>query len=356
MARARRDLAGFLRCLVLLAGAAAAVAARILPAHAQSPEEVVKVRVEVTDTGFKPATVEVEAGKLVELTFVWAHQAYPNDEHIIVLEGYKLETEKITASHREATIRFVADKPGTFTFKCDLECEVHQLTQNGRLSVKAGRGGTAARVPTVLTVKPLTDTVGPRGVDIVALLKDANGAPVPKAELRFFLEAKFLTTQGLIELGRAKTDASGMATWEYRPTVDMPEHKLVVRFESAGVYDESEQALSLRQAAPPPAAYVPAPTGFVNAPSAPLPGAAEVEGEPWRWLTAAWSWSLNNWGPLTILLVVATVWGAMAYTVYTCVYSGARPGRGPRPGGGLLQGQDSMLPRTEPSNEEVNRS
>ncbi len=315
MTRTRPNPGKLLRFLALLAGVAAAAVGTPV-ARADSPDAV-KVRVEVTDAGFKPAVVEVEQGRLVELTFVWAHQAYVNEEHIMVLQGYKLETEKITAGHRESTIRFVADKPGTFTFKCDLDCELHQLLQAGTLKVKPGGGGAAARVPTILTLKPAGDTVDPEGVVIVAVLKDINGAPVANAELRFFLEVSFLNVQGLVDLGRARTDAAGMASWEYKPTVDMPEHKLVVRFESAGVYDESERALTLRQAAPPPPAYAPAPKGFAKAPRFPLPGLVGVRGGPSEWLAAAWSWSVNNWGPLTILLVVAAVWGAMGYTVYT---------------------------------------
>ncbi len=278
-------------------------------AHADSP---VKVRVEVTDVGFKPATVEVEQGQLVELTFVWAHQAYPGEEHIMVLEGYRLETEKINAGHREATIRFIADRSGTFTFKCDLDCELHQYLQNGVLKVRPGGGGGASRTPTVLRVTPSADTTDGKGVDLTVMLRDPSGGPVAKAEVKFYLETEFVGTKGLMEVGRVKTDDRGLAVWEYRPTVGQPEHRLTVRFEGMGIYDESQQTVIIRQVSTPPAAYVPAPVGFEKAPRLP---ATLARGAP-DWAVSAWSWATNNWGPLTITTLVLGVWAAMARAVY----------------------------------------
>ncbi|MBI4674090.1 MAG: hypothetical protein HY741_20795 [Chloroflexi bacterium] len=57
------------------------------------------VVVEINDGGFNGQTgdftIEVNQGDLVELTFTWAHQGYVNEEHVMVLEGYKLEWDKL---------------------------------------------------------------------------------------------------------------------------------------------------------------------------------------------------------------------------------------------------------------------
>jgi hypothetical protein len=60
----------------------------------------------------------------------------PHEEHIMVLEGYKLESEKITAEHREATFRFLADKAGPRP--SDLDCEAHDFS-SGCLRVRSER-------------------------------------------------------------------------------------------------------------------------------------------------------------------------------------------------------------------------
>ena len=95
--------------------------------------EPVKVRVETTDSGFRCASgnspncvgdqngdfiIAVDQGQLVELTFAWAHVGYILEEHVIVLEGYKLESDKINSQNREFTLKFVADKAGTFKIYC----------------------------------------------------------------------------------------------------------------------------------------------------------------------------------------------------------------------------------------------
>lgn len=228
-------------------------------------DEAVKIRVEVTDEGFKPEEVEVEEGKLVELTFVWAHQGHVGDEHIMVLEGYKLESEKITSENRETTLKFVANKPGTFGFRCDLECEVHDITQNGRL--KVGRGGTgasaaAALTPTKLTLSPSSWVSAGDSINLMAVVVDEKGAPVSKAEVHFALDAEFAGTKGQMAIGTAKTDVNGVAYLNYRPTLANRQQKITARFAGMGVYDKSEQAIEISQVGVPAPAYTTAPRGL----------------------------------------------------------------------------------------------
>ncbi len=291
-------------------------------AHAQAVAEPVKIRVEVTDGGFQPETIEVEQGQLVEITFVWAHEAYVQEEHIMVLEGYKLETDKITSEHRESTFKFVADKVGSFNFKCDLECDTHDFLQKGSLKIKAGAGGTApagaassggstsALTPTSVTLNSSALTAG-GPVTLTAVLRDAGGTPVPKAEVGFYVEADFVGTKSEMEVGRAKTDPQGVATMNYLPTIDASKLKVTARFEGVGIYSESQQAIEIAQNGAPTSAYTEAPIGLENAPTFVWLGSGSQNRA-----ASVWSWSINHWGPLTIFLVVFGVWLTLAYVLY----------------------------------------
>lgn len=65
----------------------------------------------------RPATVEVSAGDIVNLTF---KNALGNQyEHSLVLEGYDIKLGPIPEGEAEATI-FTADQTGTFAFYCDV--------------------------------------------------------------------------------------------------------------------------------------------------------------------------------------------------------------------------------------------
>ncbi len=268
------------RLLSAAAAVALALAVWTPAVQAQAGAEALKVRVETTDSGFRCAAgtaaacigdregdfiVEVEQGRLVELTFSWAHQGYPEEEHIIVLDGYKLETDEITAGHREATLNFIADKSGSFNFKCDLECEVHDFLQRGVLRVtRGGGGGPAAPVftPTKLEVTPSTWATVGDPVSLLVSLRDSDGKPVPKAEVALTLAAGFAGVQAPMALGHIKTDANGVGFFEYQPTVPMQQHAITARFEGAGVFDGSEHKLVIEQAALPPPAFETEPVGL----------------------------------------------------------------------------------------------
>jgi len=285
-------------------------------AHAET-QEVVKIRVEVTDGGFRPPTIEVEEGSMVELTFVWAHQAFLLDEHVIVLEGYKLESDKINSDHREATIRFVADKPGTFAFKCDLQCESHDLLLNASLKVKRGSGsagGSASFTSTDLNISASATATSGEVVTLTVVLKDVTGVAVPKAEVRFYLDAEFVGTRGQMEIGKARTDANGVAVWAYQPTLDVPQYNITARFEGMGVYGESQEAIAIQELVAPPSAYTVAPAGLEGAPKFPTSVGLGDTAE------SAWSWSVSHWGPLLLMLMVVGAWVTFIYVLYN-VYS-----------------------------------
>ena len=213
--------------------------------YAQDPP--VKITVKVTDAGFAPKVIEVDQGKTVELTFVWAHAAYPNEEHIMVIAGYKLESDKIDSKHLETVVKFVATQSGTFNFKCDLECDIHDALQNGELKVKpsSGGGGAAALQPSKLVIDPVSGVVIKGGtVSVSAALQDKDGQPIPKAEVRFYANQSFLGQTGLVEIGIAKTGPTGYANLLYHPTTNAA-RTIVAKFAGLGLYDASEQEIPL---------------------------------------------------------------------------------------------------------------
>ena len=206
-----------------------------------------KITIKLTDSGFEPNNIEVTQGQLVELTFVWDSPARPLDEHIMVIPGYKLESGKINSDHKETTVKFIATQSGTFNFKCDLMCDTHDLLQKGQITVKPAAGGTtgASLQPSKLVVDPVSGVVIKGGtVSLSAALQDKDGNPIPRAEVRFYAEETFLGRTGLIDIGAAKTGASGSANLLYHPRSDAT-RKIVAKFAGVGLYDATEQTIQL---------------------------------------------------------------------------------------------------------------
>ncbi|MBI4199883.1 MAG: hypothetical protein HY535_05380 [Chloroflexi bacterium] len=304
-------------------------------AHAADPPahvEAVKIRVDLTDGGFngEPGdfVLEVEQGHVVEMTFVWAHVGYVEEEHIMLLEGYKLETEKLNFQNREGTIKFIADKPGTFVFKCDLDCDVHDYLQRGYLKVKragsappptqegqgtgsptgaapsgatASGSGTAPSsgqavpvagptlLPTKLSVSPSSWVTGGEPITLMAVLTDAKGKPVPKAEVRFSLDTDFAGTKGQVALGVAKTDGNGVAFLDYQPTLGARRHAIAASFEGQGLYDESQQVIQVEEVGVPPSAYTMPPIGLAG---------------------------FRHWAPRALVLTIVVVWATFGFILY----------------------------------------
>jgi len=255
---------------------------------ALADDQPVKITVKITDSGFQPDTIEVSAGQIVEITFVWAHQAYPNEEHIIVFEGVKAESDKITKANPEATVKFVATTPGTFGFKCDIECDLHDSLQKGVLKVKAGSGTAAALQPSKISVEPSGVAVRAETVKVSALLLDKDGQPIPKAEVTFYSPRKFMGREGLVEVGIAKTGPTGQANLSYKPTTTEAQ-KIVVRFEGGGLYDASETT--------------------VDVPGSRLFGPAKAE-------THISLKGLRDWAPLGFITIILGIWAAFAFMLY----------------------------------------
>jgi plastocyanin len=236
----------FTRMRIVLATILVAVSlGSFVIAGTASAEDAVKITVKITDNGFDPSTVEVTQGQSVELTFLWAQVAHPDDEHIIVIDGYKLESEKLDSVHKSTTLKFIATKSGTFSFACDIECDIHAVLQQGVLKVKASGSAGTTLTQSKIAIDPVADVkVTGDTISLAATLIGSDGQPIPKAELTFFVESQFAGTTGLMEVGTAQTGPAGIAQLSYHPSVQAAE-KMVVKFEGLGVYDVSETTVNL---------------------------------------------------------------------------------------------------------------
>lgn len=199
-------------------------------ALAQTPEPV-KFRVPITDDGWPSSnfSLDVEEGRTVEITFVWEQKVHLSDAHVFVVEGYNLEADEINFEHREATLRFVANKAGTFRLKCDLECEIHDKLKNGAVNVaRAGAGpapgassssagaGVETRPRTDLLLgAPVEAQVG-GAVRFTANVRSAVGAPIAGAPVVLYEVTGFYDTKVQeVEVARGTTDKEGVAALTY---------------------------------------------------------------------------------------------------------------------------------------------
>ena len=221
-----RTILGLLGAVVLVCGGFAVGAS---DAMAQAPEAV-KIRIPITDNGFndQPSGFEitVEQGQLVELTFVWEHAAYLEEAHIFVLEGYNLESDEISFHNREATLRFVAEKPGAFRLKCDVDCEVHDVLKRATLNVvrpgmggaavPGGAGGEDARpAAQILIAAPVEAGLG-TGARLLTTLTDESGTAIAGAKVSLFEVIGFMGVEPQeVEVATGMTDAQGTSTLVY---------------------------------------------------------------------------------------------------------------------------------------------
>ena len=231
---------------------AASMLALFVGAGTAAADGPVQVTVRITDAGFEPKSVDVPLGAQVELTFVWDQTAHPDDEHIIVIPGYKLESEKVDRTSKQTVLSFIASKTGPFLFKCDTECDIHDVLQAGTINVVAATTaggstspGTASLQPARLVMDPMTGiVVDGNTVSIAANLQDKDGKPIAKADVSFYASRTFLGRTGEVPIGTAKTDAGGNAYAIYHPT-SADGGTISVKFEGSGLYDATEQSLNL---------------------------------------------------------------------------------------------------------------
>lgn len=92
------------------------------------------VYVDVFSWGFKPNKIEVDQGDLVRLHFKTV-----NDEvslyngHGFGIEGYNVNTFLVKGT--DQTVEFIADKPGTFTFRCTSFCSLPDAPESAHFNM-----------------------------------------------------------------------------------------------------------------------------------------------------------------------------------------------------------------------------
>lgn len=263
--------------------------------HAAAPD-VLELRVEVSYKGFNDDpdfTIEAEQGQLVEITFVWADAAVPDNVHRIEIKDYGLKSGLIDVDDRETTLSFIADKAGTFTIECTWRCEGHkEALQSAHLKVKSGAGGGGSGVSltgTTLAVEPSAWRVS-RHVTLTTTLLDDNGQPVADVPVSFFVDAEFAGTKGPMEIGIRHTDEAGVAALEYRPAIT-GEQLVTARFDGRGLHAQSEETLQLDVLDVIPA-YV-----------------EEAKGLE----------SLRRWAPVGVGAVVVAIWSVFGYVGYQMI-------------------------------------
>lgn len=139
--------------------------------------------------------------------------------------------------------------------------------------------------PQLLVLADRESAVG-RVMSIEARLLDAGGSPVPDQVVTFFLDAEFLNTSGLVEIGRARTDKTGRAVLSYTLR-QSGERTITARFDGNGLLGSAgaSQALSVAQG----------PQTYVEKPPFRIPGANIVM------VTAV---IVATWGLLLVVIVL----------------------------------------------------
>lgn len=164
--------------------------------------------------------ITVNEGDRIQITFIMDEEerkdVNPNNRHMMEITGYALITEEINPSHPEATIVFLADKPGTFTIRCSADtwdCPGHENMQDGKLEVKSEEGNPppAETSKTELKLVASAECFPPCPVALTATLIDGENRPIAGMPVAFFVN----TTFGTMKIGSPYTNSGGSASMNY---------------------------------------------------------------------------------------------------------------------------------------------
>lgn len=112
---------------LVTAAAAAVVVLTPLPVPSAAPVER-RVRVEASMTGFTPSEIRVNPGDRVTLDLVSTDVV-----HGLYIDGYEIS---VTADPGEtSSVTFVADRSGSFRFRCSVTCGTLHPFLIGKLQV-----------------------------------------------------------------------------------------------------------------------------------------------------------------------------------------------------------------------------
>jgi cytochrome c oxidase subunit 2 len=92
---------------------------------------VVEINMTVRKFAFSPGVIHVKQGDRVII-----HIVDSDDDHGIAIQGYNQQI-KFGSGNEGKTLDFIADKPGTFTFYCNVPCGPGHRDMTGQLIVDA---------------------------------------------------------------------------------------------------------------------------------------------------------------------------------------------------------------------------
>jgi len=219
-------------------GMALAEATTTKDTTSSTQQGIKQFRVEVSKKGFNNSSdelrLEVVEGQTVEITFVYADDASQDNQHILYISGYKIQTDTLSKDNPEVTVKFTADKTGEFSINCILECAGHNNLQNGKLVVSPAAAGSQPVKTTATTASLTMDTPDQaetgQSLTLAALVKDNLDKPVADAQVKFFIESDFFV-KGMMEIGETVTNEQGLAKIDYIPNEAGVIH-VVARYEA----------------------------------------------------------------------------------------------------------------------------
>lgn len=182
-------------------------------------------RIEVSKNNFKNTSentsgelrIEVQEGQEVVITFVYADDPSIDNQHIIYIGGYKIQTKILSKDNLEDTIKFTANKTGEFPITCIDECTGHQNLQGGILAVLPATGsGPESKSIVILALDAPDHTETGQPLTLAALIKDELDKPVAGSFIKFFVESNFFVNE-LMDIGEVVTDEQGLAKIDYTP-------------------------------------------------------------------------------------------------------------------------------------------
>lgn len=113
---------------VLIALAALAVALAPFPSPEPARPTTRLVRIEASQFSYSPATVTVNRGDTVTIQLVSTDVV-----HGLYVDGYGVSVEADPGQTK--TLTFVADRPGSFRFRCNVTCGAMHPFMIGKLNV-----------------------------------------------------------------------------------------------------------------------------------------------------------------------------------------------------------------------------
>ncbi len=115
--------------ILVTAGLMSIVALAQNPPAAANPADVIEIKMTAKKYEFEPAVITVKKGQTVRLLITSLDR-----NHGIEIKGYGINQE--IPKGQTATVEFLADKPGTFPFKCSVRCGFGHGRMKGELIVQ----------------------------------------------------------------------------------------------------------------------------------------------------------------------------------------------------------------------------